>query len=152
MPSGRRRLLATWSAVSTPLILALVAMAFLPGALTVLGLAAIGMAAGMGATEIHTWGMEYYFPDGEQHWDGAKPYLVSDRPAQTEAERLIQFDIDNGEYANGVSEQLGFPNGRGSYYGTDYFCRSAEQILNIMDENAGIRLIDHSGGLLTMLG
>jgi hypothetical protein len=42
-PSGRRRLLAIWSAVSTPLILALVGMAFLPGALTVIGLAASGI-------------------------------------------------------------------------------------------------------------
>lgn len=42
-PRGRRRLLAIWSAVSTPLILALVGMAFLPGEITVIGLAAVGI-------------------------------------------------------------------------------------------------------------
>ena len=41
VPRGRRRLLAIWSAVSTPLILALVGMAFLPHAITVIGLVAI---------------------------------------------------------------------------------------------------------------
>ena len=45
-PKGRRRVLAIWSAVSTPLILVLIGVAFIPGRLTelsVVGITAIGL-------------------------------------------------------------------------------------------------------------
>jgi len=86
-------------------------------------LAAIGVAILMGATEIHTWGVELCFPNGVQHFDGFSPYTEGDT-----TESLITV---------------------GGMLTTPYFRQAAKDILQITDACHGVTLVDHSGGLLS---
>ena len=92
----------------------------------------LGNVANRGG-EIHTWGMEFYFPDGVQHFYGDTPY--GDTQSST---GLVSFAIIDGEACSGVD---------GPYISTPYFIASSQAIRKWC-RLADINLIDHSGGLL----
>ena len=94
-----------------------------------------GQIANQGG-EIHCWGMEFYFPDGKQHYDDLSPYTRSGGITG-----LVNFDIIDGEPNSGA---LGRD---GPYVSTPFFIASSQGIRK-MCRLSGVHLIDHSGGLL----
>jgi hypothetical protein len=86
--------------------------------------------------EIHTWGMEFYFPDGQQHYDDLAPYTHDGGITG-----LVHFDIIDGEPNSG---DLG---ANGPYLSTPFFI-TCSQCIRKMCRLSDVHLIDHSGGLL----
>jgi len=107
-------------------------------------MAAIGLAAGMGASEVHTYGTEFYFPDGQQHEDGSAPYKPWGEQVRKHGhapvEALVKFDWQN---------RTAYIKDNGEFESTTYFIQSAAAIRTVMKRNPDITLVDHSGGLLS---
>jgi len=95
-------------------------------------LCAIHLACIMGASKLHTWGTEFYFPNGEQHFYGDKPYVKTD-----DIVSLVDFEIVDGEPVTGA----------GKYQSTSFFVGCSCAIRKVVKHH-GVELIDHSGGLL----
>jgi len=109
------------------------------------GLCGVNLAAimiGDRPVEIHTWGMELYFPDGVQHFDGDKPYLPCGERSDWKvlAESEVRFDWDG---------KRAVVRPGGELKGTKYFIDCAEAIVEIVGEQKDFKLIDHSDGLLS---
>lgn len=103
-------------------------------------LQAIHLAGIMGAAEVHLWGCELYFPEGQQHsYDNEQVY----KPG-TGVTALKRFNIDSKYQVQ--------PHPDGEYESTDYFIRSAEAIRHVVAhaeaEHDNFRVVDHSRGLI----
>jgi len=92
----------------------------------------LAMIMGGGGTKVHTWGTEFYFPNGEQHFYGDKPYVKTD-----DIVSLVDFEIVDGEPVTGA----------GKYQSTSFFVGCSCAIRKVVKHH-GVELIDHSGGLL----
>ena len=97
-------------------------------------LQAIHIARILEASEYHVWGVELWFPHGQQHFDGANPYKFTTDGLT----KMVQFDIVNGEPVSGS----------GPFLSTGFYIMSSQAIRKVCAK-AGIELIDHSkAGLL----
>ena len=102
-------------------------------------LQAIHLAGIMGVSEVHLWGAEFVFPDGEQHFYGDKPY-----EAGGQVTSLIHFTITSDSGGPAITDDCGLAS-------TPYFIRSADAIKNLaIDGQNDMRIVNHSGGLLDL--
>ena len=83
---------------------------------------AVHLAKVMGAHTVHLYGVELYFPDGQQHFYDGQVYTEGNTP-----ESLTLY---------------------GDKWSTPYFMESAGAIRKVA-EAAGVQMVDHSGGLLS---
>jgi hypothetical protein len=103
-------------------------------------LQAIHLAGIMGAAEVHLYGVELYFPAGQQHADGWQPYTV-DGPEQV---RIVRFNL---------VDSVPVPDPEGQFGSTPFFIDSAAAIQTVLAHPgaAGLKVVDHSDGLLSHL-
>lgn len=97
---------------------------------------AIHLAGIMGAESVDIYGAEFYFPAGEQHADGSKPFKPGDGPTG-----LIEFDMLEGAPV---------PVEHGAYQTTRQFFLSAACLCDLIEhvyQEMPVR--DHSVGLLS---
>jgi len=89
---------------------------------------AIHIAHILEARSYHTWGIELWFPHGQQHFDGATPY--SDGPLR---ESMVKFDIIDGRAISGG----------GPFESTNFFIGTSQAIRKVC-KHEGITLVDHA--------
>ena len=92
-------------------------------------LQSIHIARILEASEYHCWGLEQWFPNGQQHFDGANPY----RFGMGGLTAAVTFDIVDGEPISG----------KGPHLSTSFYIASSQAIRKVC-KAAGIQLISHA--------
>jgi hypothetical protein len=101
-------------------------------------LQAIHLAGIMGASEAHLFGAELFLPDGQQHADGWQPY----GSAGPDHVQPVTFRLEGDTPVEDPA---------GPFTSTPFFLESAAAIRTVLAHPgaAGLRVIDHSAGLLS---